>query len=58
MKFHFLKLILLSILIFLNKNIIAQSVSLEWVKSMGGTSKDCGKDITTDNLGNIYSIRL
>jgi gliding motility-associated-like protein len=33
----------------------AQTVSLEWVKQMGGSNNEGGKDVAIDAAGNIYS---
>ncbi|MCH8331152.1 MAG: SBBP repeat-containing protein, partial [Bacteroidetes bacterium] len=34
----------------------AQSVNLEWARSMGGTDRDRGTSIITDALGNVYIV--
>ncbi|MCH8904439.1 MAG: SBBP repeat-containing protein, partial [Bacteroidetes bacterium] len=50
-----IKKIWLGILItLLSTTIRAQSVKLEWVKSMGGTDNEAGLSITTDSSGNVY----
>jgi len=41
--------------LFLSLNVAAQTVSFEWVKQMGGTNNEGGKDVAIDDAGNIYS---
>lgn len=43
------------LIILFTVTIQAQEASLEWVKTMGGTSSDKGQSVTIDILGNIYT---
>ena len=45
---------LLTILFFITINVVGQTPNFEWIKTVGGTGRDYGADICSDDSNNIY----
>lgn len=52
-----MKKILLNVLVMISLSIsLFAQPNFEWIKTVGGSGQDRGSSVSTDNLGNVYTV--